>query len=280
MAEKSDNTKETNIKSTIEAVKGLAEAVPVYNDVVQPAAKEIGKSLATVAKTVNIALAPVSALVWGYEKIKDFVLARVSEKLKDVPEEKIITPDPAIVGPSLEALRYTGNDLNLRELYASLIATAMNAYNTEMAHPGFIEIIKNLSSDEAILLKYFHTKRAVHPLADILALLPNSSRFSVLKRNVSILGKEVGLVKPHLTPNYITNICRLGLMEIVSGWNSTNDNVYKLLFEDLDEVKEYKSIYNLHGDIVTLDKKTIAITDFGRQFCNACIGINTIYIQL
>ena len=40
--------------------KGIAELVPtVYKDVIQPAAKETGQTLETVAKTVNVVLAPL-----------------------------------------------------------------------------------------------------------------------------------------------------------------------------------------------------------------------------
>jgi len=39
----------SNIKDIIDTVRGLTEAVPVYQDAIQPAAKEIGKGLETVA---------------------------------------------------------------------------------------------------------------------------------------------------------------------------------------------------------------------------------------
>jgi len=53
----------SNVGDTAKVVKGIVEAVPVYQDVAQPAAQEIGKGLQTVAKTIHIVLAPVSALV-------------------------------------------------------------------------------------------------------------------------------------------------------------------------------------------------------------------------
>ena len=99
---------ENKIRDAADAVKGIAEAVPIYQDAVQPAAKEIGTALQTVAKTIHIALAPVSALVWGFDQIKDFVSTKVAEKLKDVPPENIATPKPNVAGPALEALKYTG----------------------------------------------------------------------------------------------------------------------------------------------------------------------------
>lgn len=92
---------ESNIRDVVDAVAGVAKAVPVYQDALQPAAQEIGKALQTVAKTVHVALAPVSALVWGYEQIKDFVSVKVADRLKNVPPENIVTPKPNVAGPAL-----------------------------------------------------------------------------------------------------------------------------------------------------------------------------------
>jgi len=131
---------DNKIRDVADAVKGVVEAVPIYQDVVQPAAKEIGQALQTVAKTVHIALAPFSALVWGYDKIKDFVTSRVTEKLRETPTERIQTPSPHVAGPALEALRYTGHEENLRELFANLLATALDSATSKEAHPSIWEI--------------------------------------------------------------------------------------------------------------------------------------------
>lgn len=48
-------------KDVIDAVTGLVRAVPIYDDLARPAAKQLGKALETVAKTVNMALAPVGS---------------------------------------------------------------------------------------------------------------------------------------------------------------------------------------------------------------------------
>lgn len=57
------------VKDVIDATAGLVKAIPIYEDAVQPAAKQVGKALETVTKAVNVALAPVSLLIWGYDKI-------------------------------------------------------------------------------------------------------------------------------------------------------------------------------------------------------------------
>ena len=160
--EEENDKPETNVKATIDAVTGLVNAIPVYQDTLQPAAKHVGQSLEVVAKTVNIALSPIKLLVWGYENIEEFLIRRVSEKLKNIPQENITTPPPQVAGPAVEALRYSGHDPNLRELYANLLANAMDRDTIHNAHPGFVEIIKILTSDEEILLKKFVQVMSIH----------------------------------------------------------------------------------------------------------------------
>jgi hypothetical protein len=150
---------ENKIRDAADAIKGIAEAVPVYQDVVQPAAKEVGTALQTVAKTIHIALAPVSALVWGYDKISGYLNAALSEKLKYVPPERIVTPNPAVAGPTVEALKFVANEPSLREMYANLLATSMDANTAQNAHPAFVEIIRQITADEARVLTLLKSDR-------------------------------------------------------------------------------------------------------------------------
>lgn len=158
----SDNKNETDVEGVIKATTELVKAVPVYEDMVQPAAKEIGVALKTVAKTINVALAPVSAVVWSYETIKSFVDINVAERLKNTPPENIITPNPIVAGPTLDALRYTGHVDTLRDMYANLLANALDVETEKLAHPSFVELIKQLSPSEAKLL-LFISEREEYP---------------------------------------------------------------------------------------------------------------------
>jgi hypothetical protein len=143
---------ENKIRDAADAVKGIVEAVPVYQDVLQPAARELGVALQTVAKTVHIVLTPVSALVWGYDKIKEWLQVALTEKLKDVPPEEIVPPRVAIAGPAIEALRFAADEPILRELYANLLATSMSSKRQGKAHPAFVDIIKQLEANDVHIL--------------------------------------------------------------------------------------------------------------------------------
>ncbi|MFZ0595583.1 MAG: DUF4393 domain-containing protein [Flavobacterium sp.] len=259
-----EENKDTNIKATIDAVTGLVQAIPIYQDTLQPSAKQIGKSLETVAKTVNIALAPIKALVWGYEKIEEYLNIRVSEKLKNVPEENIVTPPPSIAGPAVEALRFTGEDINLRELYANLLAGSMDIRTQHLIHPGYVEILKNLSTDEAVLLQVFLSKRQ-YPLVDIKGTLSENIGSLTHYSNFSHFPNIIKLKFPELIPTYLDNLTRLGLTEIPYDAYITAANTYESLENDksLDKIK--LTIRNLNQE-VTFDRKIIRTTSLGKNF--------------
>jgi len=265
-----EENKDTNIKATIDAVTGLVQAIPVYQDTLQPSAKQIGKSLETVAKTVNIALAPIKVLVWGYEKIEEFISQSVTKKLQNVPEENIITPSPSIAGPTIEALRFTGEDLNLRELYSNLLANAMDNTTADSIHPGYVEIIKNLSSDEALILQAFCSQNQF-PLIDIFHQIPELNSEVVVYRNFSHFKNFYNLKRPDLTSVYIDNICRLGLTEIPVGKYIIKKGLYERLEND-------NSLFTLKANIaqgkgfIDFNRKVIRLTNFGELFINNVVA--------
>lgn len=151
MAEKENSS---NLKDAVEITTELVKAVPIYQDLLQPATKEVGVALGTVAKTVNIALAPIAGIVWSYESIQEYISSKVSQKLKNTPATDIQTPRISVAGPALEALRFAGNEEELKNLYANLLANAIDKNRKNDVHPSFVEIIKQLLPQEAVFLKY------------------------------------------------------------------------------------------------------------------------------
>ncbi|HHP5491497.1 TPA: DUF4393 domain-containing protein [Aeromonas veronii] len=266
---------ENKIRDTADAVKGIVEAIPVYQDILQPAAKEIGTALQTVAKTVHIALAPVSALVWGYDQIKEFVSTRITEKLKDVPPENIISPKLNVAGPALELLKYTGHDKFLREMYANLVAASMNVITTNQAHPAFVDIIKQLTPDEARILKIF-TSQSTFPLVNVhkAVSVHGDPRIGYIKMisNLSLIGIKADCERPSDTPIYIDNLCRLGLAEVLSGVEILSSEFYEDL-ENCTEINVIKLVHqNTSPDSIQIIRGGIKLTEFGSRFCKICIG--------
>lgn len=268
-------SEENKIRDVVDAVTGVAKAVPVYQDVVQPAAQEFGKTLQTIAKTVHVALAPVSALVWGYDQVKEFVSTKVAERLKNVPPENIVTPKPNVAGPLLESLRYTGHESSLSDLYANLLAASMDKETAHGAHPAFVEIIKQLTPDEAKLVGLF-VHEIPFPLLSVRWEYKNSTEEKSGGKDVLVNFSRLGLIAqcefPQLTPTYIDNLCRLGLAEAPAMFQYTSKGVYDDL-ENALEVQQLKTQIEQNPEWkCTFERKGLRITELGKQFARICVA--------
>lgn len=265
----------SNIRDAAEAVKAIVQAVPVYEDAIQPAAKELGHGLLTVAKAINVALAPVAGLVWGYEQIKGFVSRRVAEKLADVPPERIQPPDPNVVGPALEALRFTGHAETLREMYANLLANSLDSKTAVSAHPAFVDIIKSISPDEARVIKAFGTERHL-PVLHVKAKLRNEHGYRTVRRYFCTIAEDAGCEHPALIESYLENLERLGLIFLPG--NSSIGSPYiqnPPLYEGLEAhptITALREEIEAAGKLELENEKQMAgITAFGLQFFEACV---------
>jgi hypothetical protein len=263
-------TEDNKTRDAIDAVTGLAKAVPVYQDVLQPAAQEVGKGLQTVAKTIHLALAPVSALVWGYDQIKEFVSTRVAEKLAKVPPERIKSPAPNVAGPALEALRYSGHEPTLREMYANLLAMSLDSATAHKAHPAFVEMLKVISPDEAKILRLF-ASRTHWPVVDVHMNIKDGPGYNVIFRNFSFIGQEAAVAFDALTPNYLDNLCRLGLIELPADVHLTAPGTYDSLKQAPVWVKHRESLPEDQRALLEFDERCVRLTSLGHQFCDACV---------
>lgn len=176
-------------KKITEAVTDSAkELLPeIYRDGLKPTVQEVGKGLHTLSKAIHIALSPISAMVWGYERISEYVQSSLEKKLKNTPKENIISPDISIAGPTLEALRFTANKEELREMFSNLLATSMDKETVANAHPSFVEIIKQLSPLDAQNLLLFKSSPS-YPLGEY--RVKSEDGFRPILTNVFLANKK------------------------------------------------------------------------------------------
>lgn len=267
---------DSNVKSTIEAVAGLVKAIPVYEDALQPAAKEVGKALGTVAKTIHVALAPISALVWGYDQIKDFVSTRVAEKLKNIPEGQICTPNPMLAGPALEALKYTGHEETLSEMYANLLATSLDSSTAATAHPAYVEVIKQLTPPEAVLIHKLLIKETYPEVCSYMNTRSSKYSWFLFSNEHAIQGifckicNEILSVSEDEAMTFLDNLRRLQILEIdVSTSQRVNDNHF--MHFDEHRLRNASDLFEIEQQ----QNEIIRFTTFGVKFVNACVKDRT-----
>ena len=151
---------EIKIISDIVKELGVKDIFPeVYKDLLKPAVKESGKNLLTVAKAVSIAFSPLKGAIWGFEKIQDWILIKVTEKLSKTCPDNIQSPRMNVAGQILIKLSFFKDEAELREMFANLLAAAMDKSRANFAHPSYVTIIQQLTVDEAKILKWITEKK-------------------------------------------------------------------------------------------------------------------------
>lgn len=248
----------TDIEKAANIIKDLADKNPEVS-------KELGKTAITLTKAINVALAPIAGIVWGYEKIEDYLKNKLSEKLKNVSEDNIITPPINIAGPIIEAMRFTGENDVLRDMYANLLAASMNKMTTGMTHPRYVEIIKNLTPDEAKILKYLvdHEVKTIRVLHIVIG--KDVFAYYTIEKNL-IFSELIDLDYPDNLQPYLDNLSQLGIfMNNLSSieYNKSELGLILNLFPAIN--KEDFSKKNKHM-MVNFDTISYGFSAFGNLF--------------
>jgi len=245
----------------------VAKQLPVkeiYNDVAHPALSTVG---VTLQGATRVALAPITAMVWGYDKIAGYLDVAIPEYFanRKISEEKIVSPDPAIAVPTIEAMRYTSHKEELREMFVNLLGAAMNSDEID-EHPSFVEVIKQLSSDECKILKHMQHHDKMPMLKERLKL-PQGGELDVFPY-FSDVGYLTGCSFPQKFPEYLNNLHRLGLVDVFYDRYLVDNNFY----EDLKKHFAYPKLNASDGQEFTEKKSLFVISEFGKIFCKICIG--------
>lgn len=253
-----------------EAVKGAVELVKA--GAANPSMRKSGENLAFglevvtgIVKTALLPLAVVNA------RAKDFFEAKfpeeLSNRLKDVPPESIVSPKPSLAGPALQGLGYSHEEIPLRDLYLNLLAKSMDGREPTAAHPGFAEVISALSAEEVgalqVLLKFEQLG-----LAQIRASFLDGTGFVVLLRHLApfLAGEGTPYLNP-LTPAYIDNWVRLGLADASYADHLVSPDAYAWVADR----PEYQNSEVTEPDKMELvfEKGLLRLTAFGKAFAHA-----------
>lgn len=236
----------------------------VYKDLGRPAAREVGNAAGGVVRTL---LSPINFAVWTIDQAMTWAQDAVSQRFRRIPPERVTAPQSDVALPAIAALRLAGPEL--REMFANLLATSMDRETAEKAHPAFVEIIKQLTPDEAKIVALLAQKTQL-PVLNVREQEPSdpSVRATVL-RTFSLIGEEAGCQHPDLTPTYIDNVCRLGLAEIQ---HSAIRGSYAY-----QELQQQPKVMAVVHDLAKQRRQagmhpgTLSITSLGETFCFVCV---------
>jgi hypothetical protein len=242
---------------------GISEVLPaVYEDLLQPAAKELGSGLVVVARAVTMALAPIEGAVWGYDKIRDWLAVKLTQKLADHDDDAIQPPPLNIAGPAIQNLMFAAETPSLREMYANLIAASMDIETAYTAHPSFVRIIEQLSPDEGKILAqlsgYAAGDSICHEILDHSGFNNRSDQY-VSQQWAKICSNASTQFNENTTA-YMDNLIRLRLIAEI------RENKSRLVPEGGDRY----GTWDAHLDETS--ETTLELTELGERFILACVG--------
>jgi hypothetical protein len=259
-----------NPKDIMENIEKI-EKSHTYQSGLRGAVDEAGKALTTVGQAVNAVLLPVQGLIWGADKVSVWMNERVAEKLKDVPPENIIPPNPHVAGPAIEALKFTAQESELREMFAELLANSINNAKSSDVHPSFVELIKSMNGIDASLIKELANTSPVS-LIDIGVKQQNSPGITYISRNVTLLGISAGIKDPWRSIAGIENLERMGLCVIIKHTHLSDESSYNKIKDHPDVKKLIDDNTKDESVSLHLGKGAVEITRFGKVFVSSCMA--------
>lgn len=270
------------IKSAKDGIALVGEIIKAAGDNpnVRQAGSELGQTALTLTKAINNVLLPLAAVNYAFEKARIYFAEDfqrdLAKKVDSIPPEYLVEPKPSIAGPALQGLAFSYEEVDLREMYLSLIAKAMDGRSANIAHPAFVEIIRQLSGEEAEYLRDILKQKSAVPIVEVRFTTEGNPGYQVIAKH--LMGLNAGApdfqpVENPMIPALLENWVRLGLVSFDYATFLTAEKAY----EWVDARPEYirlKAERETPKGKVSFQRGIVVRTAFGMQFADA-VGISS-----
>lgn len=247
------------------------------NPQVKEAAGNLGQTALTLTKTINNVLVPLAAINFAFDKARAYFSGKFQEeiaaKAAAIPPEHIVEPKASVAGPTLQGLAFTHEEPDLKEMYLNLLATAMDGRIAAVAHPAFVEIIKQLDSEDARLIRGALQSPSPIPIVQIHQKAKDSDGYTVRVRHLLNLTNSTtgAVVEDPGIPAIIDNWVRLGLVEVEYD-KHLSDEAHYAWAEQRPEFLRLSQAPNALKAKVEFQKGIMSSTELGKRFARS-IGL-------
>lgn len=240
-------------KELTEALKAIPPEVIVsaYNEGVKGPLTQVGTFGEQILKTLRYLTYPIQAAAHR----QDLVDRRFAEALATVPEPQRIVPNDALILEVADRLKYQIKDNLISDMYVDLLSASMDSDKVNLAHPSFIHLISQISSDEAFLLLKMSQIRCpayMRRMADwdVVTHVERTEQYSSLEFEYDGVAHKLidSLLKPeemHFPQNFYMYIEHLRALELIeySGndveipaeWRQSKNSLYAFWFVRLSK---------------------------------------------
>ncbi|MEN5397132.1 DUF4393 domain-containing protein [Achromobacter xylosoxidans] len=279
--EPSDSALVPVISQTWAAVADKALEAASDSPDVKATGLSLGRSARTLAQTIETCLLPLAAVNFAVSKARDYFAdsfgKRLEAQAQDIPPDSLRDPAPAVAASALQALAFAHEEQSLESMYLALLATSMDGRTPkDAAHPAFVEIVRQLTGDEAQILQVFLSPSNIQGIAQIRTQKPRPETFAArpqvtVCRYLTPLTLDGAPVEVEGIGAMFDNWIRLGLIEVDFTRRFTTPSAYEWA-EKRPELIRARAQHETDTDKVVAVGGILVVTEFGQRFA-AAVGL-------
>ncbi len=238
----------------------------LYDDIAHPALEAAGNIVALPFQAIDAALSPIK--FWIDKTNYDRTRKLLALKLENTNTEKIVPPEKYVAVPALQQLSYSFDSEDLCELYANLLASSMNVDTKYQVHPAYVDIIRQLSPDEAKIINNIYKTNPVVPIINVSVKMQDDAMLELAENYTCYFDKIC--CYPETIGFMLKNMERLGILNIRYDQRVIPETTYDILLNKeniIDLISTYENMPNSH---IKIERGLIELSEFGKGFCKIC----------
>ena len=195
--------------------------------------------------------------------------SQLTQSIDCIPEDKRIDPSIQVTAQALENSKYCVSSDVLRSMFVNLISGSMNVDTHALAHPAFPEILKQLSTDDALLLKDIYLSgESMFPIAKI-GVNSDNGGYTDFYENIFVPNSlDFSYAKCSLC---LSSLERANLVSInYNSWINP-DSAYDTLRQTPEYLQVQEISSSFQQSVPHFSKGVLQLTAMGRAFCSICI---------
>jgi len=259
---------ETNLPK-LEVTADLTKtAENVYDDTLKQPLKSSSNAITTLVDFFhNTVMYPMQKYnLYAKDKLQNYA-DELENRAKAIPSENLISPRVNILGPTIDGLKYNLDEEHIKEMFTNILLSEMNNKQQKKVLPSYIEIVKQLSKDDAKLLKFIKdNKLSCEPIIK-LQLNSNSGIYYPSDDIFLIVNNSFQLIPSII----IDNLSRLKIIDLdFLSWRN-NEDLYKNAFQ---KIKNETPMGMIPSSSTKLDysKGLLKITNYGKNLIDICLS--------
>ena len=255
------------------SIKISADISESANNLLAKPSKSIGLAVATAIDFFhNTLLLPMQKYNIRAQKNLEEYKKSLEDKSHLIPENQLSEPNMNIWGQTMDSLRWNLDDQQdyIRDMFTKILLADIDKRKKSKVLPSFIEIVKQLSYDDAQFLQLLNKikGKVAFSTIEIRWEKPNGEYMKAIGSPLAVVLKNDEYITPDL--KILDNLERLGIIKYQRDITMPKDKVAcEKIFNNLKDRFPAPTQAGFERTIFVQEK--IDITDFGKDFVSICI---------